>query len=182
MSEKQVAEIQIKGARTNNLKDIDIRIPHHQFVVVTGVSGSGKSSLIFDVIAKEGQRRYVETLPSFSRQFVGKLSQPDVDSISGLSPVIAIGQKTVGGHARSTVGTVSDVYDLLRLLFARKGESEGAANFDLAQGNNLARQNHRTWCERRHYERRSQSAICRDSGSGGRISTNGMGRKASPSC
>lgn len=124
MSEKQVAEIQIKGARTNNLKDIDIRIPHHQFVVVTGVSGSGKSSLIFDVIAKEGQRRYVETLPSFSRQFVGKLSQPDVDSISGLSPVIAIGQKTVGGHARSTVGTVSDVYDLLRLLFARKGESE----------------------------------------------------------
>ncbi len=124
MSEKQVAQIEIKGARTNNLKDINIHIPHHQFVVVTGVSGSGKSSLIFDVIAKEGQRRYFETLPAFSRQFVGKLSQPDVDSISGLSPVIAIGQKTVGVHARSTVGTVSDMYDLLRLLFARKGETE----------------------------------------------------------
>jgi len=124
MSEKQVTEIEIKGARTNNLKDITIRIPHHQFVVVTGVSGSGKSSLIFDVLAKEGQRRYFETLPAFSRQFVGKLSQPDVDSISGLSPVVAIGQKTAGVHARSTVGTVSDMYDLLRLLFARKGETE----------------------------------------------------------
>lgn len=124
MSEKQEAAIEIKGARTNNLKDINIRIPHHQFVVVTGVSGSGKSSLIFDVIAKEGQRRYFETLPAFSRQFVGKLSLPDVDSISGLSPVIAIGQKTVGVHARSTVGTVSDLYDLLRLLFARRGKTE----------------------------------------------------------
>lgn len=123
MSEKNPAEIVVNGARTNNLKGIDVRIPHNKFVVVTGVSGSGKSSLIFDILAKEGQRRYFETLPSFSRQFVGKLSQPDVDSISGLSPVIAIGQKTVGMHARSTVGTVSDIYDLLRLLFARKGET-----------------------------------------------------------
>ena len=123
MSEKNPAEIVVLGARTNNLKEIDIRIPHKQFVVVTGVSGSGKSSLIFDILAKEGQRRYFETLPSFSRQFLGKLSQPDVDSITGLSPVIAIGQKTVGMHARSTVGTVSDIYDFLRLLFARKGET-----------------------------------------------------------
>ena len=91
MSEKHSVEINIRGARTNNLKEVDVSIPHNQFVVVTGVSGSGKSSLIFDVIAKEGQRRYFETLPSFSRQFIGKLSQPDVDSITGLSPVIAIG-------------------------------------------------------------------------------------------
>ncbi len=123
MSEKHSVEINIRGARTNNLKEVDVSIPHNQFVVVTGVSGSGKSSLIFDVIAKEGQRRYFETLPSFSRQFIGKLSQPDVDSITGLSPVIAIGQKTVGMHARSTVGTVSDIYDFLRLLFARKGKT-----------------------------------------------------------
>ena len=123
MSEKNPAEIVVLGARTNNLKEVDVRIPHNQFVVVTGVSGSGKSSLIFDILAKEGQRRYFETLPSFSRQFIGKLNQPDVDTITGLSPVIAIGQKTVGMHARSTVGTVSDIYDLLRLLFARKGET-----------------------------------------------------------
>ena len=124
MNDKHPAEIVVLGARTNNLKEIDVRIPHNQFVVVTGVSGSGKSSLIFDIIAKEGQRCYFETLPSFSRQFIGKLSQPDVDSITGLSPVIAIGQKTVGMHARSTVGTVSDIYGLLRLLFARKGETK----------------------------------------------------------
>ncbi len=123
MSQKNPAEIVVLGARTNNLKEINVRIPHNKFVVVTGVSGSGKSSLIFDILAKEGQRRYFETLPSFSRQFIGKLNQPDVDSITGLSPVIAIGQKTVGMHARSTVGTVSDIYDLLRLLFARKGET-----------------------------------------------------------
>jgi excinuclease ABC subunit A len=124
MIQKHRAEINIRGARTNNLKEVSVSIPHNQFVVVTGVSGSGKSSLIFDVIAKEGQRRYFETLPSFSRQFVGKLNQPDVDSITGLSPIIAIGQKTVGMHARSTVGTVSDIYDHLRLLFARKGETD----------------------------------------------------------
>lgn len=123
MSENRPPEIVVRGARTNNLKEINVNIPHNQFVVVTGVSGSGKSSLIFDVLAKEGQRCYFETLPSFSRQFLGKLSQPDVDSITGLSPVIAIGQKTSGMNARSTVGTVSDIYDLLRLLFARKGET-----------------------------------------------------------
>ena len=123
MSKKNPAEIVVLGARTNNLNEVNVRIPHNKFVVVTGVSGSGKSSLIFDILAQEGQRRYFETLPSFSRQFMGKLNQPDVDSITGLSPVIAIGQKTVGMHARSTVGTVSDIYDLLRLLFARKGET-----------------------------------------------------------
>ncbi|MFK8057976.1 MAG: ATP-binding cassette domain-containing protein [Saprospiraceae bacterium] len=116
-------KIVIQGARTNNLKDISLRIPHNKFVVVTGVSGSGKSSLVFEIIAKEGQRRYFETLPSFARQFMGKLNRPDVDEIEGLSPVIAIGQRTTGMHARSTVGTMSDIYDLLRLLFARTGST-----------------------------------------------------------
>lgn len=124
MTSRPIPEIVIKGAKTNNLKNISLRIPHNKFIVVTGVSGSGKSSLVFDIIAKEGQRRYFETLPSFARQFIGKLNRPDVDEIEGLSPVIAIGQQTVGMHARSTVGTMSDIYDLLRLLFARVGKSE----------------------------------------------------------
>ncbi|MFT4786983.1 MAG: excinuclease ABC subunit A [Cyclobacteriaceae bacterium] len=118
-------EIVIQGARTNNLKNISLSIPHNQLIVVTGISGSGKSSLAFDIIAKEGQRRYFETLPSFARQFMGKLNRPDVDLIEGLSPVIAIGQRTTGTHARSTVGTLSDIYDLLRLLYARTGTAEG---------------------------------------------------------
>lgn len=121
MTAKTRPEIVIQGARTNNLKDISLRIPHNQLIVVTGISGSGKSSLVFEIIAKEGQRRYFETLPSFARQFMGKLNRPDVDEIEGLSPVIVIGQRTTGMHARSTVGTMSDIYDLLRLLFARTG-------------------------------------------------------------
>lgn len=116
-------DIVIEGARTNNLKNISLRIPHHKLIVVTGVSGSGKSSLVFDLIAKEAQRRYFETLPSFARQFMGKLNRPEVDTIEGLSPVIAIGQHTTGLHSRSTVGTMSDIYDLLRLLFARTGQT-----------------------------------------------------------
>lgn len=121
MISKERPEIVIQGARTNNLKNISLSIPHNKFIVVTGISGSGKSSLVFEIIAKEGQRRYFETLPSFARQFMGKLNRPDVDEIDGLSPVIAIGQRTTGVHARSTVGTISDIYDLLRLLFARTG-------------------------------------------------------------
>ncbi len=121
MTSKTHPEIVIQGARTNNLKNISLNIPHHKLIVVTGVSGSGKSSLVFKIIAQEGQRRYFETLPSFARQFMGKLNRPDVDEIEGLSPVIAIGQSTTGMHARSTVGTMSDIYDLLRLLFARTG-------------------------------------------------------------
>lgn len=119
-------EIVILGARANNLKNISLSIPHNKFIVVTGISGSGKSSLVFDIIAKEGQRRYFETLPSFARQFMGKLNRPDVDEIEGLSPVIAIGQQTTGMHSRSTVGTMSDIYDLLRLLFARTGTADAA--------------------------------------------------------
>lgn len=117
-------EIVIEGAKTNNLKNVSLRIPHHKLIVVTGVSGSGKSSLVFDLIAQEAQRRYFETLPSFARQFMGKLNRPEVDRIEGLSPVIAIGQQTSGMHARSTVGTMSDIYDLLRLLFARTGQTD----------------------------------------------------------
>ncbi|WP_020535891.1 ATP-binding cassette domain-containing protein [Lewinella cohaerens] len=124
MPSKTRLEIVIRGARTNNLKDISLRIPHNKLIAVTGISGSGKSSLVFEIIAKEGQRRYFETLPSFSRQFMGKLSRPEVDEIEGLSPVIAIGQRTTGMHARSTVGTMSDIYDLLRLLFARAGVTD----------------------------------------------------------
>jgi len=116
--------ISIKGAKANNLKDLTLDIPHNEFIVVTGVSGSGKSSLVFDIVAKEGQRRYFETLPSFARQFTGKLNRPNVDKIEGLSPVIAIGQLTSGIHARSTVATLSDIYDLLRLLFARTGVTD----------------------------------------------------------
>ena len=124
MNSKTGTEIIIQGARTNNLKNISLRIPHNKFIVVTGLSGSGKSSLVFELIAKEGQRRYFETLPSFARQFMGKLNRPDVDSIEGLSPVIAIGQRTSGMHGRSTVGTLTDIYDLLRLLFARTGKTD----------------------------------------------------------
>lgn len=116
-------KIVIKNARTNNLKGISLEIPHGQLIAVTGVSGSGKSSLAFDIIAREGQRRYFETMSGFARQFLGKLNQPEVDSIEGLSPVIAIAQKTTSSNARSTVGTMSDLYDLLRLLYARFGET-----------------------------------------------------------
>ena len=111
--------IVIEGARTHNLKNISLNIPHHQLVVITGLSGSGKSSLAFDTIFAEGQRRYLETYNSYARQFVGQLTKPDVDHISGLSPVIAIEQKTVSKNPRSTVGTITEIYDFLRLLFAR---------------------------------------------------------------
>tara|TARA_B100000768_G_scaffold68159_1_gene65554 strand:- start:5077 stop:7884 length:2808 start_codon:yes stop_codon:yes gene_type:complete len=109
----------IEGARTHNLKNISLNIPHNQLVVITGLSGSGKSSLAFDTIFAEGQRRYLETYNAYARQFVGQLTKPDVDHISGLSPVIAIEQKTVSKNPRSTVGTITEIYDFLRLLFAR---------------------------------------------------------------
>ena len=111
--------IKIEGARTHNLKDISLKIPHEKLIVITGLSGSGKSSLAFDTIFAEGQRRYLETYNAYARQFVGQLTKPDVDHISGLSPVIAIEQKTVSKNPRSTVGTITEIYDFLRLLFAR---------------------------------------------------------------
>ena len=114
-------KIIIKGARENNLKNVDLEIPKNSLVVMTGVSGSGKSSLAFDTIYAEGQRRYVESLSSYARQFLGGTSKPDVDSIEGLSPSISIDQKSTNNNPRSTVGTVTEIYDYLRLLFARIG-------------------------------------------------------------
>src|SRR3990170_2264543 len=114
-------KIIIKGAREHNLKDIDLEIPRDKLVVITGVSGSGKSSLAFDTIYAEGQRRYVESLSAYARQFLEQIDKPDVESIEGLSPSISIEQKTTSKNPRSTVGTVTEVYDYLRLLFARVG-------------------------------------------------------------
>ena len=113
--------IVVKGAREHNLKNIDVVIPRDKLVVITGVSGSGKSSLAFDTIYAEGQRRYVESLSAYARQFLGRMEKPDVDYIEGLSPAISIDQKGTSKNPRSTVGTVTEVYDYLRLLFARAG-------------------------------------------------------------
>ena len=114
-------QITIKGARENNLKNIDLTIPRDKLIVFTGLSGSGKSSLAFDTIYAEGQRRYVESLSSYARQFLGQMEKPDVDYIEGLSPAISIDQKTTNNNPRSTVGTVTEIYDYLRLLYARIG-------------------------------------------------------------
>ena len=111
----------IKGAREHNLKNINIEIPKNKLVVITGLSGSGKSSLAFDTLYAEGQRRYVESLSSYARQFLGIMEKPDVESIEGLSPAISIDQKTTSRNPRSTVGTVTEIYDFLRLLYARIG-------------------------------------------------------------
>ena len=116
-------QIKVYGARMHNLKDIDVTIPHDRLTVITGLSGSGKSSLAFDTIFAEGQRRYIETFSAYARGFLGKLERPDVDKITGLSPVISIEQKTTNKNPRSTVGTSTEVYDLLRLLYARAGEA-----------------------------------------------------------
>ena len=111
----------VKGAREHNLKNVSVEIPRDKFVVFTGLSGSGKSSLAFDTIYAEGQRRYMESLSSYARQFLGIMEKPDVDSIDGLSPAISIDQKTTSKNPRSTVGTVTEIYDYLRLLYARIG-------------------------------------------------------------
>jgi excinuclease ABC subunit A len=113
--------IEVRGAREHNLKGVDLDIPRDQLVVITGLSGSGKSSLAFDTIYAEGQRRYVESLSAYARQFLDMMGKPDVDHISGLSPAISIEQKTTSKNPRSTVGTVTEIYDYLRLLFARVG-------------------------------------------------------------
>ena len=111
----------VKGAREHNLQNIDVEIPRNRLVVITGLSGSGKSSLAFDTIYAEGQRRYVESLSAYARQFLGIMEKPDVDYIEGLSPAISIEQKTSSRNPRSTVGTITEIYDYLRLLYARIG-------------------------------------------------------------
>src|SRR6188768_578235 len=113
--------IVVKGAREHNLKNISVELPRNKLVVITGLSGSGKSSLAFDTIYAEGQRRYVESLSSYARQFLGLMEKPDVDQIDGLSPAISIDQKSTSRNPRSTVATVTEIYDYLRLLFARVG-------------------------------------------------------------
>ena len=114
-------KIVIKGAREHNLQNINLEIPKNKLVVITGVSGSGKSTLAFDTIYSEGQRKYVESLSAYARQFLQMMNKPDVDSIDGLSPAISIEQKTTQKNPRSTVGTVTEIYDYLRLLYARVG-------------------------------------------------------------
>src|SRR6187399_379293 len=116
-----IEELVVHGAREHNLRNVSVRIPRERLVVITGLSGSGKSSLAFDTLYAEGQRRYVESLSAYARQFLGQMEKPDVDSIEGLSPAISIDQKTTSRNPRSTVGTVTEIYDYLRLLFARVG-------------------------------------------------------------
>src|SRR5438477_9290927 len=115
--------LEVLGARVHNLKNIDVTIPRNKLVVITGISGSGKSSLAFDTIYAEGQRRYMETFSAYARQFLGGMERPDVDKITGLSPVISIEQKTVNKNPRSTVGTITEIYDFMRLLFARAADA-----------------------------------------------------------
>ncbi|MEA5064311.1 MAG: excinuclease ABC subunit UvrA, partial [Petrimonas sp.] len=115
--------IEVYGARVHNLKNIDVTIPRDSLTVITGLSGSGKSSLAFDTVFAEGQRRYIETFSAYARGFLSKMERPDVDKITGLSPVISIEQKTTNKNPRSTVGTTTEIYDFLRLLYARTGEA-----------------------------------------------------------
>ena len=122
-TDKKSGEIVIKGARANNLKGIDVTIPRGKLVVITGVSGSGKSSLAFDTLFAEGQRRFAESLSSFARQFLGRMSKPAAESITGIPPAIAIEQKVTSKNPRSTVGTVTECYDYLRLLYAKIGRT-----------------------------------------------------------
>ena len=116
------SDIIIKGAREHNLRGVDLSLPRNKLICLTGVSGSGKSSLAFDTLYAEGQRRYVESLSTFARQFLGQMPKPEVDHISGLSPSISIAQKAAGNNPRSTVGTITEIYDFLRVLYARVGQ------------------------------------------------------------
>ena len=125
----------IKGARLHNLKNIDLVLPHKKLIVITGLSGSGKSTLAFDTLYAEGQRRYIESLSAYARQFLGKIDKPEVDSISGISPAIAINQQVKSSNPRSTVGTTTEIYDYLKLLYARIGKT-----FSPISGNEVKRQ------------------------------------------
>src|SRR5476649_498818 len=154
-NEKNIDKIRVKGARTHNLKNIDVEMPRNKMVAVTGVSGSGKSSLAFDTIFAEGQRRYVESLSSYARQFLNQMPKPDVDEITGLSPAISIDQKSRSNNPRSTVATITEIYDYLRVMYARIGHphcplcgeeikklsNEEILNFILEKINSLTKKN-----------------------------------------
>ena len=124
----QEEKIEVYGARVHNLKNVDVVMPRNSLTVITGLSGSGKSSLAFDTIFAEGQRRYIETFSAYARNFLGNMQRPDVDKITGLSPVISIEQKTTNRNPRSTVGTVTEIYDYLRLLYARTADAYSYAS------------------------------------------------------
>src|SRR6187399_163088 len=128
----------IRGARVHNLKNVSVEIPRNKLVVVTGVSGSGKSSLTIDTLYAEGQRRYVESLSSYARQFLNRMDKPDVDFIKGLSPAIAIEQKTTTGTTRSTVGTLTEIYDYLRLMYAKIGKTYSPVSNKVVQKQDVA--------------------------------------------
>ena len=130
--------ILIKGARVHNLKNVDLAIPRDKLIVITGVSGSGKTSLAFETLFAEGQRRYVESLSSYARQFLGRFDKPDVDWIQGISPAIAIQQKVISRNPRSTVGTSTEIYDYLKLLFARIGQTISPVSGQAVKRNNVA--------------------------------------------
>jgi len=130
--------IVIKGARMHNLKNVDVKIPHNKFTVITGLSGSGKSSLAFSTLFAEGQRRYIESLSSYARQFLGKLDKPEVDYIKGISPAIAIQQKVISNSPRSTVGTTTEIYDYLKVLFSKVGKTYSPISGELVKRNNVA--------------------------------------------
>ena len=131
--------IELKGARVNNLKNVSLNIPRNKLIAITGVSGSGKSSLAFDTLYAEGQRRYVESLSAYARQFLGRMSKPECDFIKGLPPAIAIQQKVIARNPRSTVGTSTEIYEYLRLLYARIGRTDGEGpHADQAIGNRTA--------------------------------------------
>ena len=129
--------ISIKGAKVNNLKNIDVNIPRNKLVVITGLSGSGKSSLAFDTLYAEGQRRYVESLSSYARQFLGRMSKPECDFIKGIPPAIAIEQKVNSRNPRSTVGTSTEIYEYLRLLYARVGKTYSPISGQLVKKHNI---------------------------------------------
>ena len=123
----------VRGARENNLRNVDVELPRDKLIVFTGISGSGKSSLAFDTIYAEGQRRYVESLSAYARQFLGQMDKPDVDFLEGLSPAISIDQKSASRNPRSTVGTITEVYDYLRLLYARVGVQHDPETGEIVQ-------------------------------------------------
>tara|TARA_B100001173_G_C15799500_1_gene466997 strand:+ start:98 stop:643 length:546 start_codon:yes stop_codon:yes gene_type:complete len=135
---KKNSTIEIKGAKMHNLKNIDISIPKKKLIVITGVSGSGKSSLAFDTIYAEGQRRYVESLSSYARQFLERIEKPKVDKITGLSPAIALEQKISSSNPRSTVGTKTEIYDYLKLLFSRYGETYSPISGNVVKKNTVS--------------------------------------------